>query len=210
MTRAGQEALLDLCRRHGLGLIADEVYHRNVLAGPDPAPSFLHAGRPRRAGVRAQRLLQGLGDDRLAAGLDGPPAAAWSSRWRCWPSATTPVPPCSRSMAAIAALEEGEAFVAEFNARCRRNAELVMATARPASARPAAARRRARSTPSRGSRASPTAWPSRAACWPRPRSASPPATPSAPGNEDHVRLCFAIGTERLEEALRRVIAVLDR
>ena len=31
-----------------------------------------------------------------------------------------------------------------------------------------------------------------------------------PGNEDHVRLCFAIGTERLEEALRRVIAVLDR
>ena len=47
MTRAGQEALLDLCRRHGLGLIADEVYHRNVLAGPDPAPSFLHAGRAR-------------------------------------------------------------------------------------------------------------------------------------------------------------------
>ena len=31
-----------------------------------------------------------------------------------------------------------------------------------------------------------------------------------PGNEDHVRLCFAIGTERLDEALRRVIAVLDR
>ena len=25
-----------------------------------------------------------------------------------------------------------------------------------------------------------------------------------PGNEDHVRLCFAIGTERLAEALRRV------
>ena len=32
------------------------------------------AGRPGRAGVRAQRLLQGLGDDRLAAGLDGAPA----------------------------------------------------------------------------------------------------------------------------------------
>ena len=38
--RAGRRPL-DLCRRHGLGLIADEVYHRNVLAGPDPAPSFL-------------------------------------------------------------------------------------------------------------------------------------------------------------------------
>ena len=36
MTRAGQEALLDLCRRHGLGLIADEVYHRNVLHRPRP------------------------------------------------------------------------------------------------------------------------------------------------------------------------------
>ncbi len=34
MTRPGQEALLDLCRRHGLGLIADEVYHRNVLPAP--------------------------------------------------------------------------------------------------------------------------------------------------------------------------------
>ena len=31
-----------------------------------------------------------------------------------------------------------------------------------------------------------------------------------PGNEDHVRLCFAIATERLAEALRRVMAVLDR
>ena len=30
-----------------------------------------------------------------------------------------------------------------------------------------------------------------------------------PDNESHVRLCFAIGSERLEEALGRVIEVLD-
>ncbi|MEZ5903761.1 MAG: aminotransferase class I/II-fold pyridoxal phosphate-dependent enzyme [Geminicoccaceae bacterium] len=41
-------ALLDLCRRHGLGLIADEVYHRNVFRGRrDPAPSFLGSLAPR-------------------------------------------------------------------------------------------------------------------------------------------------------------------
>ena len=110
----------------------------------------------------------------------------------------------------IAALEEGEAFVAEFNARCRRNAALVMEMLGAHPRVQPAARRRGPSTPSPRSRASPTAWPSRAACWPRPRSASPPATPSAPGNEDHVRLCFAIATERLEEALRRLIGVLDQ
>jgi aspartate/methionine/tyrosine aminotransferase len=31
-----------------------------------------------------------------------------------------------------------------------------------------------------------------------------------PGNADHVRLCFAIKPARLEEALRRVVAILDR
>ena len=31
-----------------------------------------------------------------------------------------------------------------------------------------------------------------------------------PGNDDHVRLCFAIRPERLEVALRRLVAVLDR
>ena len=30
------------------------------------------------------------------------------------------------------------------------------------------------------------------------------------GNEDHVRLCFAIATDRLEEALQRLDRVLDR
>ncbi|MGE3742505.1 MAG: aminotransferase class I/II-fold pyridoxal phosphate-dependent enzyme, partial [Geminicoccaceae bacterium] len=46
MTAEGQQGLLELCRRHGLGLIADEVYHRNLLVGTDPAPSFLTIAEP--------------------------------------------------------------------------------------------------------------------------------------------------------------------
>ena len=30
------------------------------------------------------------------------------------------------------------------------------------------------------------------------------------GNADHVRLCFAIATDRIEDALRRLISVLDQ
>jgi bifunctional pyridoxal-dependent enzyme with beta-cystathionase and maltose regulon repressor activities len=30
------------------------------------------------------------------------------------------------------------------------------------------------------------------------------------GNADHVRLCIAIASDRLEDALQRLIAVLDR
>ncbi len=36
-----QTELLSFCRARGLGIIADEVYHRNVFDHPDPAPSFV-------------------------------------------------------------------------------------------------------------------------------------------------------------------------
>ena len=113
-------------------------------------------------------------------------------------------------MAAIAALEEGEAFLAEFNARCRRNAELVMATLGRASARPAAGAGRAPSTPSRRIEGVSDSLAFARRVLAEAKVGIAAGYTFGPGNEDHVRLCFAIGTERLEEALRRVIAVLDR
>ena len=46
MSGEEQKALLGLCRARGLGLVADEVYHRNVLTVADPAPAFLTLAGP--------------------------------------------------------------------------------------------------------------------------------------------------------------------
>lgn len=41
MPRAAQQAVLDHCRRHGIWIIADEVYERLYYGGAPTAPSFL-------------------------------------------------------------------------------------------------------------------------------------------------------------------------
>jgi aspartate/methionine/tyrosine aminotransferase len=208
MSAAEQVELLELCRRHGLGLIADEVYHRNVLAGPGPAPSFLEIA----------------GEDEPVFVLNGFSKAwamtGWRLGWMVHPrSLVTPMAvlaecnntgaPIFAQYGGIAALEEGEDFVAEFNARCRRNAELVMGRLgqhprvrmlRPEGAFYAFPRiegvtdsfalaRRVLTEAKVGIAAGYT---------------------FGDGNESHVRLCFAISTERLDEALGRLIGVLDR
>jgi aspartate aminotransferase len=109
----------------------------------------------------------------------------------------------------VAALDEGEPFVAEFSARCRTNAELVMRTLgrheRVAMLRPEGAF---------------YAFPrvegitdGLAFCRRMLHEAKVGIAAGysfGPGNASHVRLCFAIGTARLEEALHRVMGVLDR
>ncbi|MEK0084333.1 pyridoxal phosphate-dependent aminotransferase [Benzoatithermus flavus] len=208
MSGAEQLALLELCREHGLGLIADEVYHRNVLTGPDPAPSFLELA----------------GEDEPVFVLNGFSKAwamtGWRLGWMVHPKSLVTsmavLAECNNTGAAIfaqyggiAALEEGEGFVAEFTARCRRNADLVMERLgrhprvrllRPEGAFYAFPRiegvtdslalaRRVLAEAKVGIAAGYT---------------------FGDGNESHVRLCFAISTERLDEALGRLIGVLDR
>ena len=49
LDRAGQHAILEHCRKHGIWIVADDVYERLVYAGAACAPSFLdrHTRRPR-------------------------------------------------------------------------------------------------------------------------------------------------------------------
>ena len=47
-TRDELAAILDLCRRHGVWLISDEVYSRLVYDGAAAAPSLLDIAEPRR------------------------------------------------------------------------------------------------------------------------------------------------------------------
>ena len=125
MTEDEQRALLDLCRKHGLGIIADEVYHRNVFDGPDPAPSFLTIA----------------GDDEPVFVLNGFSKGWAMTGWRLgWMVAPrhleepmAVLAECSNTSATafvqfggVAALEEGEPFIEGFVARTRRNRDLVM------------------------------------------------------------------------------------
>jgi aspartate/methionine/tyrosine aminotransferase len=207
MSAEEQQALLALCRARGLGLIADEVYHRNVLHGPEPAPSFLTLA----------------GEDEPVFVLNGFSKAwamtGWRLGWMIHPrhlvEPMAVLAECNNTGAAvftqyagIAALEEGEDFVAAFNARCRRNAALVMELL--------GRHPRVSLLPAEGSF---YAFPKIAGvrdsfAFARRVLAEAKVGIAAgytfgPGNESHVRLCFAIGTERLEEALHRVIKVLD-
>ena len=208
MSVAEQTALLDLCRRHGLGLIADEVYHRNVLAGPEPAPSFLTLAGPEEPVF----VLNGFSKAWAMTG--------WRLGWLVHPARLAEpmavLAECNNTGATVfaqfgglAAIEEGEGFVAEFNARCRRNAALVEEMLAP--------HPRVRMLRPEGSF---YAFPRIAGvtdslAFARRVLAEAKVGIAAgytfgPGNDDHVRLCFAIRPERLEVALRRLVAVLDR
>jgi aspartate/methionine/tyrosine aminotransferase len=208
MSRSEQEGLLALCRCQALGLIADEVYHRNVLAGPDPAPSFLALAGPDEPVF----VLNGFSKAWAMTG--------WRLGWMVHPaSLVEPMavlaecnstgPTVFAQYGGIAALEDGEAFLAEFNARCRRNRDLVMATL--------GRHRRVRLLEPEGAF---YAFPridgvSDSLAFARQVLVEAKVGIAAgytfgPGNDDHVRLCFAIGTERLAEALRRIADVLNR
>jgi aspartate aminotransferase len=208
LSRSGQEALLELCRRHGLGLIADEVYHRNVLAGPEPAPSFLSLAGPDEPVF----VLNGFSKAWAMTG--------WRLGWMVHPqNLVEPMAVLAESNStgatvfaqygAVAALEQGEEFVAEFNARCIRNADLVMTTlGRHPRVRMLAPEGAFYAFPRIEGVTDSLAFARRVLAEAKVGIAA--GYTFGPDNEDHVRLCFAIATERLAEALRRVLTVLDR
>ncbi len=203
-----QKALLELCRAHGLALIADEVYHRNVLDGPDPAPSFLALAEDEEPVF----VLNGFSKAWAMTG--------WRLGWMVHPvRLSTPIRVLSEvantgatafaQYGGIAALERGEAFVAAFRERTRVNRDLVM--------RILGSHPRVRLLRPEGAF---YAFPriegltdSLAFCRRLVREAKVGTAAGysfGAGNESHIRLAFAIAPERLEPALERIRAVLDR
>ena len=69
-TRDDLSSLLALARKHGLWIIADETYARFWYGGGPRAPSFFDVMAPEDRDPLRQHLLEELGDDRLAHGLD--------------------------------------------------------------------------------------------------------------------------------------------
>jgi aspartate aminotransferase len=208
MTEAEQQALLSLARKHGLAIIADEVYHRNVLNGPGPAPSFLTLAEPEEPVF----ILNGFSKAWAMTG--------WRLGWMVHP-ARLAVPmavlaevnntgaTAFAQYGGIAALQQGEGFVAEFVGRCRRNRDLVMATL------------------GRHPRVQLLIPEGAFYAFPRIEGCSDSLALArrilaeakvglaagytfGAGNDGHIRLCFAISTPRLGEALTRIATVLDR
>ena len=200
-------ALLDLCRRHGIGLIADEVYHRNVFTGRDPAPSFLELA----------------GEDEPVFVLNGFSKAwamtGWRLGWMVTPKHLAEpmavLAECNNTGATVfaqagglAALEQGEAFIASFVERTRANRDIVMEVvgSHPKVSMPVpegafyAFPRLSGLTDSLAF--------ARAALE-RCKVGIAGGYTFGAGNEGHVRICFAIESERLRTALLRLRTLFD-
>lgn len=208
MSGEEQAAVIELCRRHGLGLIADEVYHRNVMAGDGPAPSFLTLSEPEEPVF----VLNGFSKAWAMTG--------WRLGWIVHPRRlATPMSVLAEVSntgaaaftqdGAVAALDHGEDFVASFVARCRNNRDLVMEIL--------GSHPRVDLLPPEGAF---YAFPKIRGCddglllaqriLAEAKVGTAAGYTFGKGNQGHLRLCFAIAPERLEVALRRIVDVLDR
>ena len=203
--RAEAEALLTLTRERGIALLADEVYHRIVHDSP-VAFSFLEIARP---------------DDNVFVVNSFSKSWAmtgWRMGWFTYPAYFLPTAEkliqfnTSGGQAflqhgAIAALDDGEAFVAEFVARCRAGREIV--------SRRLAAMPRVREVASNGSFYSmfevEGVTDTLAFCKDVVRNSRVGLAPGIAfgrGAETLIRLCYAKSAENLETAMDRLEAYL--
>ncbi|MEO1089266.1 MAG: pyridoxal phosphate-dependent aminotransferase [Pseudomonadota bacterium] len=200
--------LLDLGRERGFMIFADEVYHRNVFDG-DVAPSFLDVATPDDPVISINGFSK-------AWAMTG-----WRLGWLVAPAGlehqlsaySTVLNTGATSFAqfgAIAALgDTGEPIVRELRDQYREGFEVV--------------RRRLGQHPKielREPEGAFYAFPkikgmtdSLAFCQQlldEENVGTAPGYTFGPGNEAHVRLCFAMSAERLDEALERLVRFVDR
>jgi aspartate/methionine/tyrosine aminotransferase len=116
--RASQQAILDHCRRHGIWIIADDVYERLVYDGAACAPSFLDLAHPGDRLVSTNSFSKSW----LMTG--------WRLGWIVAPDALMPdlgklieyntsCSPVFVQRAGVAALTDGESTIAHTIARYR-------------------------------------------------------------------------------------------
>jgi aspartate/methionine/tyrosine aminotransferase len=201
-----QRAVLEFARRRGIWIIADEVYHRIVYDRP-VAPSFLELAEPEDALFVVHSFSKSWA------------MTGWRLGWLTHPAslgdkmgdlsginntgATTFV-----QHAGVAAIRDGEPFVAEMVEYCRRGRDFIYQRL--------AGLERIRLTPP-------------AAAFyaflkvegleddlafaqdlvKTARVGLAPGTAFGPGNEGYLRLCFASAEAKLSEAMHRIEAALS-
>ena len=202
MPRAQQQALLEFARKRGLWIVADEVYARIVYDGAPAAPSFLELATPDDALVVVNSFSK-------AWAMTG-----WRIGWMIMPARLTAVvdkliefntsgaqPFLQRGC--VAALTQGEPFVAEMVARYRTGRDLVLqrlgGMPRVRIVRPEAAFYLMFGV---DGITDSLAFAKRLVHEARVGLA--PGSAFGPGGEGHLRLCFAASLDRLSQAMDRL------
>ncbi|HEX9169484.1 MAG TPA: pyridoxal phosphate-dependent aminotransferase [Roseiarcus sp.] len=194
-------ATLAIARRHGLWIIADEIYGRLTYDG-GRAPSFHDVMTPDDKILFVQTLSKNWAMTGFRVGwLEAPPALGDVIENLI--QFTTSGVPVFTQRAATAALNEGEAFLAAQINRCRRSRDILCrelkATGRVRFSEPEAAFYLFCSVDGLPD--------SRALALSLIDEAGVGTAPGAafgPGGEGHLRLCFARDPDQIAEATRRM------
>lgn len=207
MSETEQRKLLDFARSEQVLIIADEVYHRTVFDG-DHAPSFLPLARENDPLVVVNGFSKAWAMTGWRIGWVVAPLRHeihWTALSECFNTTTN----VFSQLGAVAALEQGEDFVAEQQRQFKRGRELVDA---------------AFGNHSLIDYVSPEG---AFYAFPRVRGCSDslafaegvlaeedvgvaPGYTFGPGNDAHFRICFAQSPERLEEGLARIVRYVER
>jgi aspartate aminotransferase len=201
------EHLLAFCRERDIALISDEVYHRNIFDG-EVAPSLMTLAR----------------DDDPVFVINGFSKAWAMTGWRLgWMTAPARYAqhiavlsecfntgaPSIVQFAGIAALEDGDGWVRSLRAQYAGGRDIVMEIlgghprielSRPEGAFYAFPRIRGIESSLAFAQGLLDEYDVGVA----------PGYTFGPDNEEHIRLCFAQSHQRLSEALRRIVAYVDR
>lgn len=206
MSRAEGEAILDFARARGIWIIADDVYER-IVYDEGVAPSFLSIAAPE------DRVLS-INSFSKAWAMTG-----WRLGWMVAPAQWNPIldklieintsgAPAFLQHAAVAAIRDGEAFVASFVERCRTGREIVLQGlsryGRVRLARPAGAFYAFLAVDGVSDSLA-----FAKEVVQRCKVGLAPGIAFGPAGEGYLRLCFASAPARLEEAMGRLGPMLS-
>ena len=207
MPAAQQQELLALCREKNILLIADEVYHRTVFDGLC-APSFMTITKPDDPVVVVNGFSKAWSMTGWRVGWLVAPEG-YETQWTTLSEFYNTGATVFAQLGAVAALEEGEDYVASLQSQYRAARDMVMQTL--------------------GQHPAITLAEPEGAFYAFPKVAGltdsmafvqgvldeedvglAPGYTFGPGNESCFRLCFAQSLDRLETGLERILRYLDR
>lgn len=206
MGREDQEELLGYCREHDILLIADEVYHRHVFNG-EAAPSFVEIAKDDDPVVVVNGFSKAWAMTGWRVGWVVAPAEQathWALMSECFNTGAT----VFAQQACITALEQGEDFVAELKAQYRQGRDMVIDAfsdyppvelAAPEGAFYAFPKVRGLASSRRFAEQ----------LLATEDVGVAPGYTFGPGNESHIRICYAQSHEKLAEGLKRIKRFID-
>jgi aspartate/methionine/tyrosine aminotransferase len=202
MSREEQIALLEFCRSRSILLLADEVYHRAVF-NAGLAPSFLNLARDDDPVVIVNGFSKAWAMTGWRVGwvvAASAMATQWAVLSECFNTGTSPF----AQQGCIAALEKSESVIDALNVKYQKGAMLVEEILATCS--------RIQLTPPQGAF---YAFPkidgitsSRDFCQGLLDEKDVGVAPGftfGPGNEQYIRICFALSFARLQEGLEKLV-----